>query len=137
MRLTFWKLAVIGVIAVSITGCSSRKCYWYNPARALEQARQDCLECYDKALDTASEAMSEYYANRYNTTAPEYLYEDSLGMSGADHKALQGWTSWGAAYQDRIFRVCMRQKGYCRKKAENLDPSVRKNTLSIGNVAGR
>jgi hypothetical protein len=81
--------------------------------------------------------MSEYYPNRYNTAAPEYYYEDRLGMSGADHMALQGWTSWGAAYQDRIFRACMRQKGYCRKKSENLAPSARKRTLSIGNVAGR
>lgn len=137
MRLTVWKLAIIAVIAVSIAGCSSRKCYWYNPARTLEQARQDCLECYDDALDTASEAMSEYYSNRYNTAAPEYYYEEHMGMSGADHRALQDWTSWGSAYQERIFRVCMRQKGYCRKKSENLDLSVRKNTLSIGNVAGR
>jgi len=137
MRVTAWKLALIGLIAVATAGCSGQRCYWYNPARTLEQARQDCLECYDDAFAAASEAMSEYYSNRYGTAAPEYHYEDRLGMSEADRMAEQDWHSWGAAYQDRIFRDCMRQRGYCRKKAESLDASVRKNTLSVGSVAGR
>ncbi|MFH1719168.1 MAG: hypothetical protein ABIF19_17570 [Planctomycetota bacterium] len=137
MRITVWKLALIGLIAVATAGCSAHRCYWYNPARTLEQARQDCLECYDDALAQASEAMSEYYSNRYTTAAPEHFGEDALGMSDADRMAIQGWNSWGAAYQDRIFRGCMRQRGYCRKKADKLDPSARKRILSIGNVAGR
>jgi len=137
MRVTAWKLALIGLIAAATAGCSGQRCYWYNPARTLEQARQDCLECYDDALATASEAMSEYHSDRYGIAAQEYHNEDRLGMSHSDHMALQEWSSWGAAYQDRIFRTCMRQRGYCRKKADKLDPSVRKNTLSVGGVAGR
>jgi len=137
MRITAWKPALIGLIAAATTGCSAQRCYWYNRARTLEQARRDCLECYDDALATASVAMSEYHCDRYSTATSEYHDEDRLGMSYSDRMALQEWSSWGAAYQDRIFRVCMRQRGYCRKKADKLGPSVRKNTLSVGGIAGR
>lgn len=118
------------LISVTVAGCSIRHCYWYNPAKTLEEAKRDCRECYN-------EAVAEYY---YDHAAPlGWFYHFRRGIAGseADYNALDGWIMWGDSYRQNVFRGCMKRRAYFRVRADQLGESVRKRSLYMDNVAGR
>ncbi len=125
------------LISVTVAGCSIRHCYWYNPAKTLEEAKRDCRECYNEAVAEASEAVAEYY---YDHAAPPgrlYYFRRGIASSEADYNALYGWIMWGDSYRQNVFRGCMKRRGYFRISADQLGQSVRKRSLYMDNVAGR
>jgi hypothetical protein len=125
------------LIFITVAGCTIRNCYWYNPAKTLEEARGDCQECYNKAVAEASEAVAKYYYDRAALHNSLYGFGRGSVIGESDDNALYGWFMWEDSYRQNVFRGCMKSRGYRRIKADQLGQSIRKRSLSMDNVAGK
>jgi hypothetical protein len=96
-------------------GCS-RKTYWYHPEKTLAEADQDCRECCRQAQTEAAEAGRS-----------QRLDQAEVQGESADEQ-------WSYAYQDSQFRRCMKRLGYHLTPERQLDASVRKRVVRMGNI---
>ena len=128
--------SMLALVCVAGAGCAGSQYCWYNPAKTQAEARQDCLECRDQAVAEASQAVAEYYYSPRVTSSVSSSPDPGLARGEVDRDALRGWTEWGQTYRENISRGCMRDKGYRRIRADELDASARRQALPVDIVAG-
>jgi len=122
-----------------LSGCSNPHYYWYNPEKSLSEARQDCRECYDEAVEQATDdATLEYYNRRpYEMREAPYSSTRSEDEERIDLRPLWESTNLGTSHRENIFRGCMKSRGYRLRREDRLDGTIRKSSLKAGKVAGK
>ena len=135
MRAIASMLALIGFV---LSGCSSPRHYWYNPEKLLSEARQDCRECYDEAVEQAAEDVAlEYYNRPYEMRETPYSSTRSEDEERIDLRPLWESTNLGTSHRENIFRGCMKSRGYNLTREDELGQRIRKSSLRAGKVAGK
>jgi hypothetical protein len=131
-------VSILALIGPVFGGCSCASRYWYNPAKTVNEAEQDCRRCYDQAVQRASEDFADEYDGRsaYMGESPDFSgrYDH---MSGSEFGALREWTLWGTTYRENLLRGCMKSKGYRLVRKDELASWVRTRWLAAGKVAGK
>ena len=130
--------SILALIGFSLSGCSGSRRYWYNPEKPLVEARQDCRECYNQAVEQAAEDVADEYYRRppeMRQTPPWSGHSDR--WSGSEFDALNESTLWGMTHRENLFRGCMRSRGYCLTREDALGRHIRKSSLRAGKVAGK
>jgi len=128
--------SMLALVCVAGAGCAGGEYRWYNPARSPAEARRDCLECRDQAVAEASKAVAEHYYGARVTPIASNDSETGIARGEVDRDALRGWTEWGQTYRENVFRGCMKDKGYRRVRADELDPSARRRAPPVDHVPG-
>ena len=131
--------SILVFIGLFLSGCSSSRYYWYNPEKLLSEARQDCRECYDEAVEQAADdATLEYYDRRpYEMREAPYWSTRDKDSERIDLRPLWESTSLVTSHRENIFRGCMKSRGYRRTREDRLDRNIRKSSLKAGKVAGK
>lgn len=130
--------SVLGLIGFALSGCSSPRHYWYNPEKSLNEARQDCRECYDKAVQQAAEDVAdEYYRRPPEVRESPYGSTRRKASESVDLRPLWDSTVWGTSHRENLFRGCMKSRGYQLIREDKLDRTIRKSSLRTGKVAGK
>ncbi len=130
--------SILALIGFALSGCSSPRFYWFNPEKTLSEARQDCRECYNQAVEQAAEDLADEYYRR-----PPEIRETPPWSSRSDHwsgtelEALNESTLWGSTHRENLFRGCMTSRGYHLTREDELDRNIRKSSLRAGKVAGK
>jgi hypothetical protein len=130
--------SILALIGLALSGCSSTSHYWYNPDKYLNEARQDCRECYAEAVEQSAEDVAYEYYNRppemRDVPYPSARDKDSERI---DLRHLWGSTNWGTTQRENIFRGCMKSRGYDLVREDELGRHIRKSSLRAGKVAGK
>lgn len=131
--------SILALIGFALSGCSSSRHYWYNPEKSLSEARQDCRECYDEAVERAADdATLEYYNRRpYEMREAPYGSTRNKDSERIDLRPLWESTRLGTSHRENIFRGCMKSRGYRLTREDRLDRTIRKSSLKAGKVAGK
>ena len=130
--------SILTLIGFVLSGCSNPRHYWYNPEKLLSEARQDCRECYNEAVDQAAEDVAlEYYNRPYDLREARYSSTRSKDEERIALRPLWESTSLGTGHRENIFRGCMKSRGYQLTREDKLDPHIRKSSLRVGKVAGQ
>jgi len=130
--------SILAVIGFALSGCSSPRHYWYHPEKTLSEARLDCRECYNQAVEQAAEDVADEYYRRpreMQETPPWSSRSDR--WSGEEFEALNESTLWGSTHRENLFRGCMTSRGYSLTSEKELDSTIRKSSLRAGKVAGQ
>ena len=129
--------SILALIGFALSGCSSARHYWYNPEKPLSEARQDCRECYDEAVQQAAEDVAdEYYRRPPEIRETPYWSSRSRSAESVDLRPLWYSTVWGTTHRENIFRGCMKSRGYHLTREDELCRHIRKSSLRAGGVAG-
>ena len=130
--------SILALLGFALSGCSSPRHYWYNPEKYLSEARQDCRECYDEAVEQAAEdAAYEYYNRSPEMRETPYWSTHSKESERIDLRPLLESTQWVTSHRVNIFRGCMNSRGYHLTREDELDRNIRKSSLRAGKVAGK
>ena len=130
--------SILVLIGLALSGCSSPHYYWYNPDKYLSEARQDCRECYDEAVQQSSEDLANDYYNRSPEMRPApFITTQSDRWSGTEFDALYDSTLWRSNDRENLFRGCMKSRGYHLVREDELGWKIRKSSLRTGKVAGK
>ena len=130
--------SILALIGFGLSGCSGPRYYWYNPEKLLSEARQDCRECYDEAVEQAAEDLAiEYYSRPYEMRETPYSSTDSKDEERIDLRPLWESTNLGTSHRENIFRGCMKSRGYHLTREDALGRHIRKSSLRAGKVAGQ
>jgi len=102
--------AVLICLLLITPGCglSPRSKLWYHPQRTLEQAKHDIERCYHEA----------------------FLVE----QGGCNSSGPANDTKEPLMYVEITARQCMKQSGYERVSADELDPAAKKHTGVVHGV---
>lgn len=131
-------ISILALVAPAFGGCSGASCYWYNPAKTVNEAQRDCRQCYDRAVRRACEDFAdEYYGHPLQMRESPYLAARWDDPAGSDFGALSTWTLWGTTHRENLFRGCMKSRGYRLTRKDDLGPRARTRRLAAGMVAGR
>ncbi|MEJ2702571.1 MAG: hypothetical protein P8Z79_09035 [Sedimentisphaerales bacterium] len=133
--------SILVLVGLTAGGCAGPQYYWFNPGKSLSEARQDCRECYARAVKEASEDVAEqYYRSRDMSLSPggETVpwSTHSEHSPGPDLDALSESELWGSTHRENLFRGCMDARGYQLTREDDLGREIRKSSLRIGRVAG-
>ena len=133
--------SILVLAGLAASGCAGPRYYWFNPGKSLNEARQDCRECYARAVKEASEDVAEeYYSRRDMGLAPGNQpvpwSTHSEHFSGPDLDALSESEIWRSNHRENLFRGCMDSRGYQLIKEDELGREIRKSSLMAGRVAG-
>jgi hypothetical protein len=130
--------SILAVIGFALSGCSGPRHYWYNPEKTLSEARLDCRECYNQAVEEAAEDVADEYYRRSQEMqeAPPWSSQTDR-WSGIEFEALDESTLKGLTHRENLFRGCMTSRGYTLTSEKDLDSNIRKSSLRAGKVAGR
>jgi hypothetical protein len=123
------------VVCLSLpTGCSNNASYWYRFDKTLDEAMEDCEECYSQA--TKRMLQGDMRSERFGMDAGQWRAGTrrdvgaSRGFMGLDSYEMQGRLS-----------SCMRSRGYSRVREDTLGPGVYTRHGFLGTtsycVAGR
>ena len=130
--------SILALIGFALSGCSSPRHYWYNPEKTLREARLDCRECYNQAVEQAAEDVAyEYYTRPPDVREEPYSSTRNRHSERIDLRPLWDSTDWGGTHRENIFRGCMRSRGYYLASEADLDSDIRKSSLRAGKVAGK
>jgi hypothetical protein len=129
---------ILVLIGLALSGCSSPHYYWYNPDKYLSEARQDCRECYDEAVQQSSEDLAnDYYSRSPEMRPAPFIRTQSDRWSGTEFDALYDSTLWRSNDRENLFHGCMKSRGYHLVREDELSQHVRKSSLRTGKVAGK
>lgn len=124
-------IRILTLITLFVAGCSADRCYWYQTGQTLQQARQDCRNCYNEALEDSLE-IEQTYERR------------SVQVYDRDPEYLPGFQDVITTYQLRVenaTRGCMKRKGYRLTRASELGSEVHRRTTCISgdcfSIAGK
>lgn len=109
-------------------GCTSNAVYWYRFDRTLEEAMEDCEECY--SLATKEMLQDDGRRESLSTTMKEERLRPQGGLMGLDSYEME----------ERLGR-CMMARGYRYMREDKLGPGVYTRCGFLGTtpycVAGR
>lgn len=130
--------SILALIGFALSGCSSPHYYWYNPDKYLNDARQDCRECYAEAIEQGAEDVAyDYYSRSPEMREAPYSSARDKDSERIDLRYLCESTNWGMTHRENIFRGCMKSRGYHLVREDELDRDIRKSSLRAGKVAGK
>lgn len=130
--------SILVLVGFALCGCSGPRYYWYHPEKTLSEARLDCRECYNLAVEQAAEDVADEYYRRppeLRQTPPGSSHNDR--WSGTEFEALNESTLWGMTHRENLFRGCMSSRGYRLTSENQLGRHIRKSSLRTGKVAGK
>ena len=131
-------VSILVLIGLALSGCSRARYYWYNPDKYLNEARQDCRECYDEAVQQSAEDLAnEYYSRSPEMRQTPFSSTQSNRWSGSEYDALYDSTLWTSNDRENLFRGCMKSRGYHLVREDELSRKIRKSSLRTGKVAGK
>jgi len=125
--------ALLTLTLLFVVGCTPGPThYWYHPDKTLEQAKEDCRACQDRAEEEAGEMAAE--SERLEARSQSRASDD--GWKFYDEQ-VKSRSNLGMMYRENVFEGCMQSKGYVKVKDYRLPSNLRTKSYSMGAVAGR